>query len=81
MTTELIDRLPGMVDADLSTLVANAERLARAGTPKQQKAAQAALPAIQAEVAARQEKLAANPPKRAPRASRKAAAPPPAPIP
>lgn len=74
MTTELIDRLPGMADADLSTLVTNAERLVRAGTPKQQKSAQAAMPAIQAEVAARQAKLAANPPKRAPRASRKAAA-------
>lgn len=75
MTMELTDRLPGMADKDLSTLVANAERLMRAGTPKQQKAAEAALPAIQAEVTARQEKLAAAAPaKRAPR-SRKAAAP------
>ncbi|HYG90619.1 MAG TPA: hypothetical protein VD978_30675 [Azospirillum sp.] len=75
-TMDLIEKLPGLADDDLGTLVTNAERLAHSGTPKQQKAAQAMLPAIQAEVDARRERKAAMaPPKRTPRAGRKAAAP------
>ncbi|CBS89853.1 conserved protein of unknown function (plasmid) [Azospirillum lipoferum 4B] len=71
---DLIDRLPGMADTDLTTLATNAERLALSGTPKQRTAADAALPAIRAEVAARKEKLAALPSTRAPRRSKKVAA-------
>lgn len=71
---DLIDRLPGMTDTDLTTLATNAERLALSGTPKQRTAADAALPAIRAEVAARKEKLAALPSTRAPRRSKKVAA-------
>lgn len=65
---DLIEKLPGMSDGDLGTLVSNAERLALAGTAKQQQAAQAILPAIQAEMASRS---SLKPPKRAPRAGRK----------
>lgn len=68
---DLIEKLPGLADDDLGTLVTNARRLARTGTPKQQKAAEAALPAIQAEVVARQQRKAASI-KRKPRAGRKA---------
>ena len=71
---DLIERLPAMADADLTTLASNAERLALSGTPKQRTAADAALPAIRAEVAARKEKLAALPSTRAPRRSKKVAA-------
>lgn len=71
---DLIDRLPGMADTDLTTLASNAERLALNGTPKQRTAADAALPAIRAEVAARKEKLASLPSTRAPRRSKKVAA-------
>jgi hypothetical protein len=73
---DLIEKLPGLADDDLGTLVANATRLAQTGTPKQQKAAEAVLPAIQAEVVARQQRKAAAAPKRMPRAgrSKKAAA-------
>lgn len=68
---DLIERLPGMTDDDLGTLVSNAERLAQTGTAKQQQAAQAMLPAIQTEVARRRD---LKPAKRAPRAGRKASA-------
>ncbi len=68
---DLIEKLPGMTDNDLGTLVSNAERLAQTGTAKQQQAAQAMLPAIQAEVAKRH---ALKPAKRAPRTGRKTAA-------
>lgn len=71
---DLIDRLPAMADTDLTTLASNAERLSLSGTPKQRTAADAALPAIRAEVTARKEKLAALAPTRAPRRSKKAAA-------
>ncbi len=71
---DLIDRLPAMADTDLTTLASNAERLALSGTPKQRTAADAALPAIRAEVTARKEKLAALAPPRAPRRSKKVAA-------
>jgi len=67
---DLIEKLPGMTDDDLGTLISNAERLAQTGTPKQQAAAQAMLPAIQAEAVRRRD---LKPAKRAPRAGRKAA--------
>ena len=67
MAMDLIEKLPGMTDDDLGTLVSNAERLLQAGTPKQQKAAEAMLPAIRAESVRR---LELKPAKRAPRASR-----------
>ena len=66
----LVDMIPGMTDADLKTLRANAERLVNHGAPAQQAAAAEILPVITAEVANR----AANaPPKKTP--VRKAAAP------
>jgi len=68
MTMDLIEKLPGMTDADLGTLSSNAERLLQSGTPKQQKAAEAMLPAIRAETGRR---LDLKPAKRAPRATKK----------
>ncbi|HYD67102.1 hypothetical protein [Azospirillum sp.] len=68
---DLIEKLPGMADDDLGTLVSNAERLLQTGTPKQQQAAEAMLPAIRAETVRR---LDLKPAKRAPRAGRKPAA-------
>ncbi|RUQ69792.1 hypothetical protein EJ913_14940 [Azospirillum doebereinerae] len=56
---DLLKRLPDMADADLGTLGANAERLALNGNAKQKTAAQAALPAIQEELAVRQARKAA----------------------
>ncbi|HSK40485.1 MAG TPA: hypothetical protein VK943_12030 [Arenibaculum sp.] len=60
----LLEKLPGMADDALGTLGANAERLAQSGTPKRQMQAQAMLPAIQAEIAARRERKAAEAPRR-----------------
>ncbi|SMH46303.1 hypothetical protein SAMN02982994_2377 [Azospirillum lipoferum] len=68
----LIEKLPAMTDDDLGSLMSNAERLVRIGTPKQQHAAQAMLPDIRAEFVRR---LALKPVKRAPRGGRKAAVP------
>lgn len=68
MTMDLIEKLPGMTDGDLGTLAANAERLVSSGTAKQQQAAQAMLPAIQAEVGRRRDLRPAR------RAGRKTAA-------
>jgi hypothetical protein len=73
----MIDRLPGMSDADLASLQANAQRLETQGsTPGQQKAAAEMLPLIAAELADRE---ARKPPKPAPKprktAAKKAAAP------
>ncbi|CAO3428570.1 hypothetical protein [Azospirillum doebereinerae] len=59
LTMDLLKRLPDMADADLGTLGANAERLALNGNAKQKTAAQAALPAIQEELATRQARKAA----------------------
>jgi hypothetical protein len=56
------DMIPTLVDADLNTLRANAERLSREGSPKQKAAADALLPQIIAE----QEGRAAAKPPRAP---------------
>jgi len=72
MTTGMIEKLPGMSDDDLGVLMANAERLVQTGTPKQQTAAQAMLPALQAETLRRRD---LKPAKRMPRGGRKAAAP------
>jgi len=71
MEMDLIEKLPGMTDDDLGTLVSNAERLLQTGTPKQQQAAEAMLPAIRAETDRR---LDLKPAKRAPRVARKPAA-------
>ena len=60
----LVDKLPGMVDADLNNLHANALRLKEAGSAQQRASATAILPAIEAELSARkaakQERLAQN---------------------
>lgn len=71
---DLLDKLPGMTDADLGTLLSNAKRLARTGTPKQQSAAEAALPAIRAETVRRNDLK--PPPKRPLKSARAAAASP-----
>lgn len=71
MTTGMVEKLPGLSDDDLGVLMSNAERLVQTGTPKQQTAAQAMLPAIQAEAVRRRD---LKPAKRAPRGGRKAAA-------
>lgn len=52
---EIIAKLPTLDDASLSTLHDNAERLLRIGTKTQQANANAAIPAIEAELAARRE--------------------------
>ncbi|WP_207477914.1 hypothetical protein [Arenibaculum pallidiluteum] len=57
---DMMARLPDMADDALANLHANAVRLAGAGNPKQQRAANALLPAIAAEIATR---LARKPPK------------------
>lgn len=49
----MLERIPSMADADLTTLGVNAMRLAQSGTPKQQKEASALLPVIEAELASR----------------------------
>lgn len=59
LTMDLLKRLPDLPDADLGTLGINAERLALSGNAKQKTAAQAMLPAIQEELAARQARKAA----------------------
>ena len=71
----LNDLIPGMTDADLISLRANAMRLIEHGAPAQQLAATDILPVIDAETAARKAALPAPEPKpkRAPR-SRKAVA-------
>lgn len=74
-TMDLLEKLPGMTDADLGTLMSNAERLAQGGNPKQQRAAEAALPAIRAETARRND-LKPPPVKRATRSRKVATAAP-----
>jgi hypothetical protein len=65
----LVEKIPGMADAELNVLHANAVRLGQAGTPAQRSSAAAVLPAIEAELAARkaakQERLAQGRRKRA----------------
>ena len=53
--THILTKIPGMPDEDLATLHSNAERLERSGTGAQQKSATALLPAVRAEIQARQE--------------------------
>lgn len=60
LTMDVLKRLPDLPDADLGTLGVNAQRLALSGNPKQKLAAQAALPAIQEELAVRQARKAAE---------------------
>jgi hypothetical protein len=52
---QIIDKLPSLDDAALKVLHGNAERLLRSGTKTQQADATAAMPAIEAELAARRE--------------------------
>lgn len=66
----LIDKLPSMTDEELAILKNNAGILARNGTEKQKGAVAALLPALDAELAVRNERAAAEkaakrPPKRA----------------
>jgi len=51
----IIAKLPSLDDASLVVLQGNAERLIRIGTKSQQADANAAMPAIEAEIAARRE--------------------------
>ena len=60
----LDERIPEMTEADLKSLLANAQRLETTGTAAQQKAAGEILPAITAELEKRE---AAKPPKPAPK--------------
>jgi hypothetical protein len=50
---DLAAKLPAMDEAALSVLRANAERLQRTGTKAQKAAAEALMPAIEAEISAR----------------------------
>jgi hypothetical protein len=52
---EILAKLPSLDDASLAVLHGNAERLLRTGTKTQQASATAAIPAIEAELAARRE--------------------------
>jgi len=52
---EILAKLPSLDDASLAVLHGNAERLLRIGTKTQQASATAAIPAIEAELAARRE--------------------------
>jgi hypothetical protein len=58
----LIDRLPGLADAELSNLHANAVRLGETGSAAQRASAEKLLPALEAELvgrkAAKRQKLA-----------------------
>jgi len=73
MTIE--ERLPELSDKELVTLHGNAERLARAGAPKQQSEAERLIPLIEAEQAERRRNRPAPvkaAPKRAPAKRKKA---------
>ena len=65
---DLHDRVPGMTDEALGTLHANALRLVQSGTERQRASADALMPAIESELAARHAKALANPPVRKRRA-------------
>ncbi len=54
----IANTLPTMTDAELATLHKNARRLADEGTPAQQKAAAALIPAISAELSVRSDAAA-----------------------
>ena len=51
----LLDRIPMLSDEEVATLLANARRLAETGEEKQQLAAQALLPALEAADAERRQ--------------------------
>ena len=68
---DLHDRVPGMSDAELGTLHANAVRLAQSGNERQRASADALMPAIETELAERHAKALANPPVRKRRAPTK----------
>lgn len=51
----LLDRIPDLSDEEVANLLANARRLAEAGEEKQQLAAQALLPALEAADAERKQ--------------------------
>ncbi|MGE0094105.1 MAG: hypothetical protein AB7M05_05310 [Alphaproteobacteria bacterium] len=70
----LIEKLPAMTDIELATLKANADALAASGSDKQKNAVAALMPALEAELAVRRERAAAEraaKPKRKPPARRK----------
>lgn len=50
---DMLTQIPTMTDSELTALQANARRLQQQGTPAQQTAAAALMPAIEGEVAAR----------------------------
>lgn len=56
---EMIERLPTMPDPELKVLLANARRLGDSGAAKQQDAANALIPLIEAEMADRKAKTPA----------------------
>lgn len=56
---DLMSRLPELADDSLAALRSNAERLAKVGDDRQRSAATAMLPAVLAEIAARDEVKAA----------------------
>ncbi len=61
MIMSMIDQIPSLTDDGLTTLRANAMRLAESGAAKQQAAAQELLPAIEAEIAKRKAEKPARP--------------------
>ncbi len=54
---DMAERLPAMTDTDLKSLLVNARRLGDSGAAKQQDAANALVPLIEAEMADRKAKL------------------------
>ena len=56
----LVEKLPAMTDAELATLKANADALAASGNDKQKLAVTALMPALEAELAVRRERAAAE---------------------
>ena len=50
---DVVERLPALADDALGNLLANAERLERAGSPAQRASAGTLLPAVKAELAKR----------------------------
>jgi len=55
IVVDMRDRVAGMSDGELSTLLQNATRLARSGSERQRASARGLIPAIEAEIAARHE--------------------------
>lgn len=59
VVVDMRERITGMSEGDLNTLHQNATRLARSGSERQRASAHALMPAIEAELTARHEKLPA----------------------